>query len=167
MHCSDAVLAFFFSSQPRHRNACGLGKMNCALEPIRDRRAFEKIQRTKESGKVGGRGRSNTPQFSSLSPISEPKSLYRVLYMRFWAHQNEVQKVDCIDLWWCVVLFFVRGRRLIWQSFPSVAQATVTWLSDSLSCIKGRARLTRVRIMLAKVNWRWALRSRKINITVL
>jgi hypothetical protein len=23
---------------------------------------------------------------------------YRVLYMRFWADQNEVQKVDCIDL---------------------------------------------------------------------
>jgi hypothetical protein len=23
---------------------------------------------------------------------------YRVLYMRFWAHQNEVQKVDFIDL---------------------------------------------------------------------
>jgi hypothetical protein len=25
-------------------------------------------------------------------------TLCRVLYMRFWAHQIEVQKVDCIDL---------------------------------------------------------------------
>jgi hypothetical protein len=44
------------------------------------------------------------------------ETMCRVLNMRFWGHQNEVQKVDFIDLWWCVV-FFVRGRRLIWQSF--------------------------------------------------
>jgi hypothetical protein len=27
-----------------------------------------------------------------------PLVCYRVLYMRFWGHQIEVQKVDCIDL---------------------------------------------------------------------
>jgi hypothetical protein len=32
-----------------------------------------------------------------FSHVKVPRTC-RVLYMRFWAHQNEVQKVDCIDL---------------------------------------------------------------------
>jgi hypothetical protein len=32
------------------------------------------------------------------APTCSRTAFYRVLYMRFWGHEIEVQKVDCIDL---------------------------------------------------------------------
>jgi hypothetical protein len=36
---------------------------------------------------------------------------YRVLYMRFWGHQIEIQKVDCIDLYDVLELFCPQGKK--------------------------------------------------------
>jgi hypothetical protein len=33
------------------------------------------------------------------------------LYMRFWGHEIEIQKVDCIDVWWLKLLFCRQGKK--------------------------------------------------------
>jgi hypothetical protein len=46
-----------------------------------------------------GKGNGAENRLSKRVIAAFPKvGLCRALYMRFWAHQNEVQKVDCIDL---------------------------------------------------------------------
>jgi hypothetical protein len=36
--------------------------------------------------------------YESCDNESYALHMYRVLYMRFWGHEIEIQKVDCIDV---------------------------------------------------------------------